>query len=141
MQLAFETFRWVNFRLVLRHIDELAVDRQIGGGQLGHARFDALEIVRGKGPLEGKVVEKAVFDHRADGHLGTRVQLLYGHGQQVRAGVAQQLETFAVAGGDQAELGVVVDQGAGVHQAAIEAASQGGFSQAGADIGGDVGHA
>ena len=118
-----------------------AADRQIGGGQLGHARFDALEIVRGKGPLEGKVVEKAIFDHRADGHLSARVELLHGHGQQVRAGVAHQRQTFAVAGGDQAELGVVVDQCAGVDQLAIEAASQCGLGQAGADIGCHLCHA
>ena len=55
--------------------------------------------------------------------------------------MAQQLQTFAVASGDQAELGVVVDQRAGVHQLAIEAASQGGLGQTGADVGGDVGHA
>jgi hypothetical protein len=55
--------------------------------------------------------------------------------------VAQQLQAFAVASGDQAEVGVVFDQGAGVYQLAIKATGQCCFGQAGADIGGHIGHA
>ena len=61
--------------------------------------------------------------------------------QQVRGGVANDLEAFLVARGNDAQGCVVVDNMAGVDQLAVDLAAQGGLGQAGADIAGHLHHA
>ena len=58
-----------------------------------------------KGRCVGEVVVEAVLDHRADGHLGLREQLLDRLRQQVRGGMADDLEAVGVPVGDDAETG------------------------------------
>ena len=57
---------------------------------------------------------------------------------QVGAGVADDLHALGVLGGDDAQGRVVVDQVAGVDQAAVDLAGDGGLGQAGTDGLGDL---
>ena len=53
----------------------------VGFDQFRHARFNSLEIFRGKGTLKGEVVIEAIFNDRANGYLSCRKKLLYRHSQ------------------------------------------------------------
>ncbi len=86
----------------------------------------------------GEVVEEAILDHRADGHLRRGEQLFHRHRQQVRAGVAQYFQALGVAGGDDAQAGVAVQQVVTVHQLAVHSPGHGGLGQAAADAGGHL---
>ena len=79
-------------RLRARH--HLLHERDLPGGQLAHARLDALQVVVDEVPAVGKpeVVEEAVLDRRADVVLGTGKQLDHRGGHQVGGAVAQDLE-------------------------------------------------
>ena len=70
------------------------------GRQLFHALLDGREVFRGERTLVGEVVVEAVLDHRADGDLGVREQLLHGLGQEVRRGMAHHLQAFRDRVGD-----------------------------------------
>ncbi len=123
-------------RLAARH--HRALHRNILGGQFLHPRLDALQVLGGEGPLESEVVIKTVFDHRADGDLGTGIELLDGVRQQMRAGMADDLQAFRVALGDDGHGRVPVDDVRSVHQTAVHFAGQGGLGQARPDRGGDL---
>jgi len=74
----FEEFdRLVARPLLTHHGDGL-------GGELAHAGFDLLQILGGERTVVGEVVVEAVFDHRADGHLGLGKELLDGVREQMR---------------------------------------------------------
>jgi hypothetical protein len=51
----------------------------------------------------GKVVIKAILDHRPDRHLGVWEQLLDRLRQQMGGGVADDLESIGIAIGDDAQ--------------------------------------
>ena len=55
-------------------------------------RFDRRQVLGREGPLVREVVVEAVLDHRADGHLRVREELLDRLRQQVRGGMADDLE-------------------------------------------------
>ena len=76
----------VGDRLVAR--PHFAARRQRGFDDLVHPRFDLGQIVGREGRVAGEVVIEAVFDGRADGHLGAGVEVLHRHGQQVGGVVA-----------------------------------------------------
>jgi len=67
------------------------------------------------------------------------MQALHGLREQVRGGVAQDVERLRRLVGDDGEFGVVVDAEAGVDELAVDLARERGLGQAGADGGGDVG--
>lgn len=69
------------------------------GDHLAHAFFDGLQVLGGEGArpaivalAQVEIVVEAVFDGRADGDLGLRVQLQYRLGHDVRRAVAQLIE-------------------------------------------------
>ena len=68
--------------------------RQVLLRDLGHALLDRRQVLRRERTLVREVVVEAVLDHRADRHLRVGEQLLHRVGQQVRRGVAQDLEAF-----------------------------------------------
>ena len=63
----------------------------------------AREILGREGSRVREVVVEAVFDHRTDGHLRFREELLDGLRQQVRGGMADDLQPLRVAFGDDRE--------------------------------------
>jgi hypothetical protein len=58
------------------------------------------------GTLVREVVIEAVFDHRADGDLGVREQLLHRVRQQVGGRVTDHVQAFRILVGDDGEVGV-----------------------------------
>ncbi len=67
---------------------------QVLGGDFGHALFDGGQILGGERPRVREIVKEPVLDHRTDGHLGVGEQLLNRVGQQVRGGVANDVEAL-----------------------------------------------
>ncbi|MCY1534509.1 hypothetical protein D9M68_698850 [compost metagenome] len=102
-------------------------------GKLGHALFDRHQIIGREGPLVREVVEEAVLDHRADGHLRVREQLLHRIGQQVGGGMADDFQAVGILGGDDGERAVLRDEETGVNHLAVNLAGQRGLGQAAAD--------
>ena len=92
------------------------------------------------GRLVGEIVIKAVLDHRTDGHLRLREELLHRIREQVRGGVADDLEAVGILVGDDADRGVVIDDRRGVDQAAVHLAGQRRLGEPRADAGRDLGH-
>jgi len=90
--------------------------------------------------VNGKIVIKAVFDHRADGHLRVRKELLDRVGEQVRGGVAEHFEPIRILVGDDGEACVAVDHEGGVDQLAVDPAGEGGFGKSRPDRRGDLCH-
>ena len=109
---------------------ELALDRDLTLGQLGHFGFDGAQVCFGEPACVGKIVIEAVFDHRAYGHLGLGIQFLDRMRQQMRAGMADNLQTLGIALGNDGEIGVVVYGERRVHQLAVDLTRQGGLGQA-----------
>ncbi len=62
-----------------------------------HALLDGGEILGREGPLVREVVVEAVLDHRADGDLRFGKELLHRVGEQVRRGVADDVQALGVA--------------------------------------------
>src|SRR5690606_33932917 len=84
------------------------------------------------------VVVEAFLDHRPDHHLRVRVQLLDRVADQVRGGVADDLQAFGVLRGEDLQRRVAIDEIARVDLAAIDLAGHSGLGQARADRLGDV---
>ena len=125
-------------RLVARH--ELARHRLVLFRELGHALLDRRQVFRRERPLVGKIVVEAVFDHRADGHLRVREELLDRVGEQVRGGVAQHLEAVRILVGDDGEARVAVDHEGRIDELAVDPAGERGLGKSGPDRGRDLGH-
>ncbi len=121
---------------IARH--DRTLHRNIPVRQFLHPRLNPLQIFRREGPLEGKVVIKAVFDYRADGDLGARIQLFDRVRQQMRAGMTEDLQAFRTALGDDGEIRVPVDEVRGIHQPVVHLGGQSGFQQSRPDGGGDI---
>ena len=126
-------------RLIARQ--HAAMHRQILGGDLRHALFDGRQILGGEGPLVGEIVVKAVLDHRADGDLRLGEELLHRIRQQVRGGMTDDLESVGILVRDDAQFGVVIDDGGGINQHAVDLAGERRLGKPGADARGHLGHA
>ena len=124
--------------LVARH--ELSGHRLVLFRELGHALFDRRKVLRREWTFIGKIVIKAVFDHRADGHLRVRKELLDRVGEQVRGGVAEHFEPIRILVGDDGEACVAVDHEGGVDQLAVDPAGESGFGKSRPDRRGDLCH-
>ena len=120
-----------------RHLlDDLVVLRD----QFLHALLDRRHVLGRERALVRDVVVEALLDHRTDDHLRRRIELLDGVADQVRRGVADDLQSLVVLGGDDLDLGIAVDDVAGVDQATIDLARHRHLRESGADRSGDVGH-
>ena len=121
--------------LVARH--HAPADLQVRRGDFLHLRFELLEVFGREGTLEREVVVEAVLDDRADGDLRLRVDGLHRLGQQVRGGVADDLERRRILLRDDGQLRVFVDDEGRVDQLAVHAAGERRLGQSRADAGGD----
>jgi hypothetical protein len=61
------------------------------------------------GSVALEVVVEAVLDHRADGHLRARPQLLHGFCHHMGRIVPDQLQGARIIAGDDTEIGIFVD--------------------------------
>ena len=109
-------------------------------GQFDHLLFDSRKVFGREGPLVGKVVVETVLDHGTDGDLCVGKQFLDGVGQQMGGGVSDHLQAIGVLGSDNGQRSVFCDQETGVHQPAVDLATQRRLGQTGADGGGHLGH-
>ena len=89
-------------RLVARH--HLALDLQVALGELRHVLFDGRKIFRRERALVGEIVVEAVLDHRADGDLRIREQLLHRLRQQMRRRMADDFQAFGILVGDDRQI-------------------------------------
>jgi hypothetical protein len=119
----------IGHRLVTRQ--HPAHHRLILVGQLAHAFFNGHQVFGRERTAVGEIVIKTVVDHGTDGDLRFRKQVLDRIGQQVRCGMPNQLQTFRVLGGHDGQVGVARHAETGVHQLAIDLATQGRLGQAG----------
>ena len=142
----FHQAQLVVFATALEHIDDFGTrshlldDIVVLVDQLLHALLDGSQVVRSEGTLIGDVVIEAFVDHRANHHLGGRIQLLHRVADQVGARVTNDLQSLFIFGGDDLQGGIVFDQVASIDQLAVDLAGQGGLGQASADRGGDFGY-
>ena len=74
----------------------LLYDVVLLGSELMHALLKLLQLLVREGVIDVDIVVEAVVDNRADCHLGLRIKLLEGMAEQVRAGVADNLNAFLV---------------------------------------------
>ena len=102
--------------------------------------LDLLKVFLGKGFLVGDVVVEPVLDHRADRHLGIWIQLLDCLSQHMSQRMAQDLDAFLVAIGDDGNFGVLVHLDAGIHQPPVDPAGQCRLGKARTDVFGDLHH-
>ena len=135
-----DDFGLVDLALIPEELDRIVAahdtprDLVIGFRQVAHALFDRDQVLGRERPLVGEIVVEAVFDHRADRHLRIGKQLLHRLRQQVRGGVADDLQPFGVPVRDDGEPHVTVDDVRRVDQLAVDLAGERGLGQPGTDV-------
>ena len=105
-------------RLVL--VPDFADDRIVSIDNLAHLGFDFLEVFRRERRLAGKVIVKAVIDHRADRDLRVGIEFLHGLRQHVRGIMPDQLKAFSVIGRHDFDPRIAVQRARQVTQFAID---------------------
>ena len=110
------------------------------GRQRGHAFFNRCEVLQSEGPFVGKVVEKTVLYHRADGDLRVWKQFFYRIGQQVSGGMADNFEAVCILGRNNGQGAVSVHLITGVDDLPIYFARQSRLRKAGTNGGCNFGH-
>src|SRR5690554_3059662 len=123
------------WRDVLAHHVVFRVDQGL------HAGFDSGQIIRGHRLAEVDIVVKAVINHRTDRHFGFGVELLDSMPNQVRTGVANDLETFGIACSNDRDFRITFNEIGGIHEFTVDLAGHAGLGQAGADGFGQLHHA
>ncbi len=108
--------------------------------QLLHLRLDGGEVFHGEGTLIGEVVVEAILDHRPDRHLRIRKELLHRLREQMRGGVANDLEPIRIPFGHDRDSRVATDDMRGVDELAIDTACERGLAQARANARRDLIH-
>ena len=98
--------------------------RFVFGGQRDHPFFDRNQVFRREGPLEGKIIEKPMLNHRTNRDLRFRKQFFDSISQQVRRRVADDFQPIGVFGRDDGQGAVCLDQKTGVDHFAINLARQ-----------------
>ena len=94
-----------------------------------------------KGRSIGEVVIKAVLDHRADGDLGVRKELLDRLRQQVRGRMADDLEALGDPGRSRSRRCVVIEHEGGIDELAVDAPGERRARETRTDAGCDFGDA
>ena len=95
-----------------------------------HPLLDLIKVILGESTFESEVVVEAVFNHWTNGHLGFRKQFFDGLRQQVRGGMADDVNAFRVAIGDDGYLGILFYEVGSINQRAVDASGQRGARQA-----------
>src|SRR5690606_17960144 len=119
-------------------VPDLARHLEIAPGDLRHLLLDLREAGRREGLVAGEVVVEAILDDGTNGHLRAGIQLLHCMRQQVRGRVADDLQAFLVAVGDDRDLRITIDNIRGVDQAAVDLAGERGLGKPRTDAGGDL---
>ena len=107
--------------------------RKIALRNLGHTHFDFFKIFGRKAVTGSKVVVKAIVNGWPYRHLGTGIQLLHRHRQQVRSRVANNFDPGVISIRNNRERRVVLNHVRGVDFFAVDNTSQRGFGKAWTD--------
>ena len=105
-------------RLLPAHV--VAPEGQILGRQLGHVGFNLRQVFRGKRLGHAKVIVKARFDGRADGHFDPGKQVPHRLGHQVGGGMAHDLQTLGAVQADGGEGAIGRERQGQVHQIPVD---------------------
>ena len=131
-----------------RAIPDFGLYLVAGGDDLAHLLFDGLEIGVGKRLLPVEIVVPAVVDHRANGDLHVRPQLLHRAGHDVGAVVADKLQHLRLVltvrpHGQDGKLGVGLNGLGKVCDPPVDPAGERRLAERGADVRRDLraGHA
>ncbi len=117
--------------------DDAALERVVAPHDLAHALLDLLELFGREGAVDLEVVVEAVLDGRPEPDARLRAHLAHGRGQDVRGGVAQQIQRLRALLGDDLEPDVVLERAAHVHDLPVRARSQRGARESRPDALGD----
>ena len=113
--------------------DHLADHLMIALGQFVHACLYLFEIFGRERAIDGDIVIKALVNDRPDGHLDVRVDRLERLPEQMRTGVADDIQPLGIARRNQRDFGIVIDLDTGVGKAPIDTGRERGFCQPRAD--------
>ena len=92
----------------------------VAANDLLHLLFDDGQVFRRERLVAVEVVIEAVRDHRADGHLGARPQILHRFGEYVGGVVADQFQRAGILAVDEFDLGVALDRVVEIAQHAVK---------------------
>ena len=120
-QLDLEAFAHVaeNFLRMLARPDFLR-ERFVARDDLAHLFFDDRKIFQRERLIAREVVIKSVFDHRPDGDLRSRPQILDRFGKHVRGVMPDQFEGARILAGNEFDFGVAVDRVGEIGERAVE---------------------
>ncbi len=90
------------------------------GRQLGHVGFNFRQVFRSKGLGHAKVIVKARFDGRADGHFDPGKQVPHRLGHQVGGGMAHDLQTLGAVQADGGDGAIGRERAGQVHQIPVD---------------------
>ena len=105
---------------------------------LAHLFFDHRQVFQCERLVAGEVVVEAVFDHRADGHLCARPQILHRFGKHVSGIMPDQFERTWVVAWDKFDPGVAVDRVAQIGEGTVEHHGDSALCQRGRDALGNI---
>ncbi len=123
------------FRARLAHGEFAAGKRVIAFHDFGHARFDGLQVGRGKGRGAVEVVVEALLDGGADRETCLRKEVAHGLRHDVRRGVPEHLAPARVVEREDRYLCAVLQRSEEVAHPAVHGQGQGCASQPGTNFG------
>ena len=97
-----------------------AVGRRRARNDLAHFLFDGREVLRRERLVAEKIIEEAVFNHRANGHLRSRKKFLHGFRQNVSAVVANELKRPVILARDDLQRSICSDGIMEINQRAVD---------------------
>jgi hypothetical protein len=101
-------------------LDLFTDERLVGRHDLGHARFDRLQVLGPERPWQLEVVVEAVLHRRSDAERGVREQVEHRLGQHVGGGVPEHVQALVVAGQDRLHIGVRGRDERQIHGGAVD---------------------
>ena len=116
----------------------LALVGQVARLDLPHLLFDLFQILGSEGRVALEIVIETRVDRRADAELGLREQFQHRGRQKVRRRMPVHFERLGILGGQNLELGVVLEGPVQIPQIAVHARHNGVIRQPGADRPRDV---
>ena len=109
-----------NTRLASSRDHTSLVNGCVAPDDLAHLRFDLRQVLGGERLVAEEVVVEAVLDHRPDGHLRARIEVLHRLRHDVRGVVADERQRPRVVAGDDLDARVLPDRVGEIGERAVE---------------------
>ena len=110
----------------------------IARDDLLHLFLDDGQVFRRERLVARKIVIESVLDHRADGHLRARPQVLHGFGQHMGGVVPDQFQRARIVARHELDFGVFFDFVGEIDDGAVERHGHGALGQRGRNALGDL---